>query len=453
MFDTLSEKLQSAFKSVRGHGKLSEQNIKDALKDVRMALLEADVNFRVVKDFTERVRKRAIGREVLKSLTPGQQLIKVVNEELTDLMGKENNGLSFATSPPTTIMLVGLQGSGKTTTAGKLANMLRKDSHKPLMVAADVYRPAAITQIQVLGEQLGIEVYAESEERDPRKICQKALQKATSEGFDVMLVDTAGRLHVDHELMQELRDLKVLLSPREVLFVADAMTGQDAVTVADQFNKDLDVSGVILTKLDGDARGGAALSIKAVTNRPIKFVGMGEKLDQLEPFHPERMASRILGMGDVLSFIEKIEKSIDEEKAQELERKILEQTFTLEDFRDQLRQFREIGPLEQLLEMIPGADKKALKNLQVDEKEFVRMEAIINSMTVKERIQHKIINSKRKQRIAKGSGTEIRDVNKLLKQFDQARKMMKKMTGGGKGKGKRGLKMPRRFSRRGGLPF
>ncbi|GAK55951.1 signal recognition particle protein [Candidatus Vecturithrix granuli] len=449
MFDSLSEKLQSAFKTIRGHGKLSEQNIKEALKEVRMALLEADVNFRVVKDFTERVRKRAIGREVMKSLTPGQQLIKVVNEELTELMGKESSGLSFATTPPTTLLLVGLQGSGKTTTAGKLASMLRKENHKPLMVAADVYRPAAITQLQVLGQQLQIDVYADGAEKDPRKICQKALQQANHEGFDVVLIDTAGRLHIDQELMQELRDLKALTSPQEVLFVADAMTGQDAVTVADQFNKALDVSGVVLTKLDGDARGGAALSIKAVTNRPIKFVGVGEKLDQLERFHPERMASRILGMGDVLSFIEKVEKAIDEEKAQELERKILEQAFTLQDFRDQLQQFRSMGPLDQLLEMIPGADKKALKNLQVDEKEFVRMEAIINSMTPDERLHHKIINSKRKQRIAKGSGTDIRDVNKLLKQFEQARKMMKKMTGG---KGKPGFKIPRRFSKR-MLPF
>jgi signal recognition particle subunit SRP54 len=306
MFDNLSEKLQSVFKTIRGHGKLSEQNIKDALREVRMALLEADVNFRVVKDFTERVRKRAVGREVLKSLTPGQQLVKVVNEELTELMGKENSGLRFASTPPTSIMLVGLQGSGKTTTAAKLADMLRHDNHKPLMVAADVYRPAAITQLQVLGEQLGVEVYTDSDEHDPRNICKKAIQKASTEGFDVVLIDTAGRLHIDQSLMQELRDLKALFSPQEVLFVADAMTGQDAVTVADQFNKDLDVSGIILTKLDGDARGGAALSIKAVTDRPIKFVGVGEKLDQFEAFHPERMASRILGMGDVLSFIEKV---------------------------------------------------------------------------------------------------------------------------------------------------
>jgi signal recognition particle subunit SRP54 len=444
MFDNLSEKLQSAFKTIRGHGKLSEQNIKDALKEVRMALLEADVNFRVVKDFTERVRKRAIGREVLKSLTPGQQLIKVVNEELTELMGKENEGVVFADTPPTVLMLVGLQGSGKTTTAAKLARKLRKENHKPMMVAGDVYRPAAITQLQVLGEQLGIDVYADIQEKDPRKICQQALNKASAEGFDTVLVDTAGRLHIDQELMQELRDLKALMSPQEVLFVADSMTGQDAVTVADQFNKDLDVTGVVLTKLDGDARGGAALSIKAVTNRPIKFVGVGEKLDQLEPFHPERMASRILGMGDVLSLIEKVEKSIDEEKAKELEKKILEQTFTLEDFREQLKQVRSMGPLDQILEMFPGMNKKALKDFQVDEKEFVKMEAIINSMTPKERLHHKIINSRRKQRIAKGSGTDIRDVNKLLKQFEQARKMMKKMTGGF---GKKQRRMSKRFSK------
>ncbi len=456
MFDNLSEKLQSAFKSIRGHGKLSEQNIKNALKEVRMALLEADVNFRVVKDFTERVRKRAVGREVLKSLTPGQQLIQVVNEELTELMGKEHVGLNFSDAGPSTIMMVGLQGSGKTTSTAKLAGKLVQENHKPMMVAADVYRPAAITQLEVLGEQLDIAVFADAEEKDPREICRQARQKAESDGFDVLLIDTAGRLHIDQTLMQELQDLKAQLSPQEVLFVADSMTGQDAVTVADRFNKDLDVTGVILTKLDGDARGGAALSIKAVTDRPIKFVGMGEKLDQLENFHPERMASRILGMGDVLSFIEKVERSFDEKKAEELERKIREQSFSLEDFRDQLKQVREMGPLEQLLEMMPGMDKKALKNLQVDEKGFVRMEAIINSMTPKEREQHRIINSKRKQRIAKGSGTDVREINKLLKQFEQARKLMKKLTGSG---GKRGSRrMSRRMSRgskgsKGMLPF
>jgi len=448
MFESLSEKLQSAFKTIRGHGKLSEQNIKMALREVRMALLEADVNFRVVKDFIERVRIRAVGREVLKSLTPGQQLIQVVNEELTELMGKEHRGLEFSANPPSVIMLVGLQGAGKTTMAAKLAKFLKSEQHKPLMVAADVYRPAAIKQLQVLGDQLDVTVYADSEEQDPRKICQEALQKASGEGFDVMLIDTAGRLHIDQTLMQELRDLKTVLSPQEVLFVADAMTGQDAVTVAEQFNKDLEISGVLLTKLDGDARGGAALSIKAITDTPIKFVGIGEKLDQLEAFHPERMASRILGMGDVLSLIEKVEKSINEEKALELEKKLREQTFTLEDFREQLQQVRSLGPLEQLMEMIPGMNAKALKGFQVDEKEFVRLEAMINSMTPKERLSPKLINSSRKKRIARGSGTDIRDVNRLLKQFEQTRKLMKKFTGGGK----KQRRMSKRFGRR-GLPF
>ncbi len=450
MFENLSERLQSAFKTIRGHGKLSEHNIKDALREVRMALLEADVNFRVVKDFIERVRVRAVGREVLKSLSPGQQLIQVVNDELTELMGKEFQGLVFSSTPPTYVMLVGLQGAGKTTMAAKLARRLREENHKPLLVAADVYRPAAITQLQVLGEQLGIDVCADTVEKDPRKICKQAQRMAKDEGFDVVLVDTAGRLHIDQNLMQELRDLKSQLSPQEILFVADAMTGQDAVTVADQFNKVLDVSGVVLTKMDGDARGGAALSIKAVTRKPIKFVGVGEKLEQLEVFHPERMASRILGMGDVLSLIEKVEQSIDEEKALELEKKLREQTFTLEDFREQLQQVRNMGPLDQLLEMIPGMDAKALKNMQVDEKEFGRLEAIISSMTGKERTSPKIINSSRKKRIAKGSGTDIRDVNRLLKQFEQTRKMMKKLTGGG---GRKQRRMAKRFSKRGGGGF
>jgi signal recognition particle subunit SRP54 len=446
MFENLSERLQSAFKSIRGHGKLSEHNIKEALKEVRMALLEADVNFRVVKDFVERVRVRAVGREVLKSLTPGQQLIQVVNEELTELMGKEHQDLAFSSAPPTYIMLVGLQGAGKTTLAAKLARRLRENQHKPMMVAADVYRPAAITQLQVLGEQLDIEVCAEPGEQDPRKICKQAQERAKSDGFDVVLIDTAGRLHIDQELMQELRDLKTQVEPQEILFVADAMTGQDAVTVADQFNKVLDVSGVVLTKMDGDARGGAALSIKAVTNKPIKFVGIGEKLDQLEVFHPERMASRILGMGDVLSLIEKVEQSINEEKALELEKKIREQTFTLEDFREQIQQVRSMGPLDQLLEMIPGMNASALKGMQVDEKEFVRLEAIINSMTPKERLSPKSINGSRKKRIAKGSGTDIRDVNQLLKQFEQTRKMMKKLTGGGGSRKQR--RMAKQFSKR-----
>lgn len=445
MFENLSERLQTAFKGIRGHGKLSEHNIKEALREVRMALLEADVNFRVVKDFVERVRKRAVGREVLKSLTPGQQLIQVVNEELTALMGTEHQGLHLAQTPPSVIMLVGLQGAGKTTLSAKLARRLHSEHHKPLLVAADVYRPAAMKQLQVLGEQLGIDVCVQMGETDPRKICKQAQAMAASEGFDVLLIDTAGRLHIDQELMQELQDLKAQLAPQEILFVADAMTGQDAVTVAEQFNAVLDVTGVVLTKMDGDARGGAALSIKAVTNKPIKFVSVGEKLDQLEVFYPERMASRILGMGDVLSLIEKVENTIDEEKALELEKKLREQTFTLEDFREQLQQVRSMGPLDQILEMIPGMNANALKNMQVDEKEFVRLEAMINSMTPKERLSPKTINSSRKKRIAKGSGTEIRDVNQLLKQFEQTRKMMKKLTGGG---GRQQRRMARRFSKR-----
>ncbi len=428
MFDNLSNKLQITFKKLKGHGKLSEQNIKEALREVRLALLEADVNFKVVKDFVDRVRERAIGQEVMKSLTPGQQLVKIVHEELTELMGQDRVRLASASMPPTVILLVGLQGSGKTTTAAKLANLLMKEGFKPMLVAADVYRPAAIKQLEVLGTQIHAPVYSNLEEKDPRVICKEALQKAKSQGLTHLLVDTAGRLHIDQALMEELKDLKKILAPSEILLVVDAMTGQDAVTVAERFNKDLAITGVILTKLDGDARGGAALSIKAVTQKPIKFIGTGEKLEGLEPFHPERMASRILGMGDVLSLIEKAEQSLDEEKARELEKKIKERSFTLEDFRNQLRQIRNMGPLDQLLEMIPGFSAlKASKNIQLDEKELVKIEAIINSMTPKERNNYKIINGSRRKRIALGSGTTVQDVNKLLKQFDQTRKMMTKL--------------------------
>ncbi|HWP49116.1 MAG TPA: signal recognition particle protein [Candidatus Limnocylindrales bacterium] len=428
MFDNLSNKLQITLKKLKGHGKLSEQNIKEALREVRLALLEADVNFKVVKEFVDRVRERAIGQEVMKSLTPGQQLVKIVHEELTGLMGQDRARLASASTPPTVILLVGLQGSGKTTTAAKLANLLMKEGFKPLLVAADVYRPAAIKQLEVLGTQIHAPVYLNLEEKDPRVICKEALQKAKSQGLTHLLVDTAGRLHIDQALMEELKDLKKILAPSEILLVVDAMTGQDAVTVAERFNEDLAITGVILTKLDGDARGGAALSIKAVTQKPIKFIGTGEKLEGLEPFHPERMASRILGMGDVLSLIEKAEQSLDEEKARELEKKIKERSFTLEDFRDQLRQIRNMGPLDQLLEMIPGfSTLKASKNIQVDEKELVKIEAMINSMTPKERNNYKIINGSRRKRIALGSGTTVQDVNKLLKQFDQTRKMMTKL--------------------------
>jgi signal recognition particle subunit SRP54 len=428
MFDNLSNKLQITLKKLKGHGKLSEQNIKEALREVRLALLEADVNFKVVKEFVDRVRERAIGQEVMKSLTPGQQLVKIVHEALTELMGQDRARLASASTPPTVILLVGLQGSGKTTTAAKLANLLMKEGFKPLLVAADVYRPAAIKQLEVLGTQIHAPVYLNLEEKDPRVICKEALQKAKSQGLTHLVVDTAGRLHIDQALMEELKDLKKILAPSEILLVVDAMTGQDAVTVAERFNEDLAITGVILTKLDGDARGGAALSIKAVTQKPIKFIGTGEKLEGLEPFHPERMASRILGMGDVLSLIEKAEQSLDEEKARELEKKIKERSFTLEDFRDQLRQIRNMGPLDQLLEMIPGfSTLKASKNIQVDEKELVKIEAIINSMTPKERNNYKIINGSRRKRIALGSGTTVQDVNKLLKQFDQTRKMMTKL--------------------------
>jgi signal recognition particle subunit SRP54 len=428
MFDNLSNKLQIAFKKLKGHGKLTEQNVKDALREVRLALLEADVNFKVVKEFIDKVRERAIGHEVMKSLTPGQQLVKIVHEELTELMGQDRARLASASTPPTVILLVGLQGSGKTTTAAKLANLLMKEGFKPMLVAADVYRPAAIKQLEVLGSQIQVPVYSNLEEKDPRVICKEALQKAKSQGLTHLLIDTAGRLHIDQALMEELKDLKRILIPSEILLVVDAMTGQDAVTVAERFNEDLAITGVILTKMDGDARGGAALSIKAVTHKPIKFIGTGEKLDGLEPFHPERMASRILGMGDVLSLIEKAEQALDEEKARELEKKIRERSFTLEDFRNQLRQIRNMGPLDQLLEMIPGFNNlKASKNIQVDEKELVKIEAIINSMTPKERNNYKIINGSRRKRIAAGSGTTVQDVNKLLKQFDQTRKMMTKL--------------------------
>lgn len=430
MFDNLSNKLQAVFKKLKGHGKLNEQNIKDALREVRLALLEADVNFKVVKEFIDKVRERAIGHEVLKSLTPGQQLVKIVNEELTQLMGRERARLASASTPPTLIMLVGLQGSGKTTTAAKLANLLVKEGFKPMLVAADVYRPAAMTQLEILGAQIQVPVYINPKEKDPRSICQEALQKAQSQGLTHLLIDTAGRLHIDQALMEELKDLKRILNPHEILLVADAMTGQDAVTVAERFNADLEVTGVTLTKLDGDARGGAALSIKAVIHKPIKFIGTGEKLEGLEPFHPERMASRILGMGDVLSLIEKAEQALDQEKALELEKKIKERSFTLEDFRNQLKQIRSMGPLDQLLDMIPGlSNLKTAKNIQVDEKELVKVEAIINSMTPKERNNYKIINGSRRKRIAKGSGTTVQDVNRLLKQFDQTRKMMTKFVG------------------------
>jgi len=436
MFDSLTDKLSAVFKRLRGHGKLTEQNITEALKEVRLALLEADVNFKVVKDFVERIRSRAVGQEVMESLTPGQQVVKVVHEELISLMGGVNSSLNLSFKPPIPIMLVGLQGSGKTTTAGKLAKFLKDKGRKPYLVPADVRRPAAIEQLKRLGEQLGIPVFNPDPQRSPLEICKKALTLADEQNQDVLLLDTAGRLHIDEALMKELEEIKRELIPREILLVADAMTGQDAVNVAKRFNEALDIQGVILTKLDGDARGGAALSIKAVTGKPIKFIGVGEKLDALEIFHPDRMASRILGLGDVLSLIEKAQEAIDAKKAQELEKKLLKDTFTLEDFREQLQQIKKMGSIEQIFSMIPGMSRLKLpKDLQGSEKELVKVEAIINSMTKEERRSPEILNGSRRLRIAKGSGTTVQDVNQLLKQYLQTKKMLRQF----KRSGMRGL--------------
>lgn len=432
MFDSLTEKLNSVFKKLRGHGKLTEQNITDALKEVRLALLEADVNFKVVKDFIDRVRVRAVGQEVLGSLTPGQQVVKIVHEELVSLMGGSNTGLNLSYKPPIPVMLVGLQGSGKTTTAAKLGKFLKDKGRKPYLVPADVRRPAAIEQLKTLGEQLSIPVYPSDSQESPVTICRKAIQWADGESGDVVLIDTAGRLHIDEDLMKELEQIKREVTPREILLVADAMTGQDAVQVAKKFNETLDLQGVILTKLDGDARGGAALSIKAVTGKPIKFIGVGEKLDALELFHPDRMASRILGMGDVLSLIEKAQETIDEKKAQELQKKLLKDSFTLEDFGEQLKQIKKMGSIDQILSMIPGMGKLNLpKDFQASEKELGRVEAIINSMTREERRHPDILNGSRRLRIAKGSGTTVQDVNQLLKQYLQTKKMLRTFRKGG----------------------
>lgn len=432
MFDSLTNKLSAVFKKLRGHGKLSEQNITEALKEVRLALLEADVNFKVVKDFIDRIRTRAVGQEVLESLTPAQQVIKIVHEELIALMGGTSSGLNLSFKPPIPIMLVGLQGSGKTTTAGKLGRFLKEKGRKPSLVPADVQRPAAIEQLKKLGEQLGIPVFNPDPQESPLKICQKALKWADGEGMEVVLIDTAGRLHVDEVLMKELEEIKKEIVPREILLVADAMTGQDAVNIAKKFNDALDIHGVILTKLDGDARGGAALSIKAVTGKPVKFIGVGEKLEALELFYPDRMASRILGMGDVLSLIERAQEAIDEKKAEELQKKLLKDTFTLEDFREQLQQIKKMGSIEQILSMIPGIGRLKLpKDLQGSEKELVKVEAIIDSMTKEERKRPEILNGSRRLRIAKGSGTTVQDVNQLLKQYLQTKKMLRQFRRGG----------------------
>ncbi len=432
MFDSLTEKLSAAFKRLRGHGKLSEENITEALKEVRLALLEADVNFKVVKDFIEKIRARAVGQEVFASLTPAQQVVKIVHEEMVHLMGGGNASLNLSFNPPIPILLTGLQGSGKTTTAGKLGKLLKEKGRRPLLVPADVRRPAAIEQLKKLGEILKIPVFNSDPRETPVRICQKAISWADAEGCDLVLIDTAGRLHIDEELMRELAEIKKAITTREILLVADAMTGQDAVHIARQFDEILDIDGVILTKLDGDARGGAALSIKAITGKPIKFIGVGEKLDALEVFYPDRMASRILGMGDVLSLIEKAQEAFDEKKAKELEKKFLKDSFTLEDFLEQLQQIKKMGSLEEILSMIPGAGRfKIPQDIQGSEEELSRVEAIIHSMTREERRMPEILNGSRRLRIAKGSGTTVQDVNKLMKQYLQTKKMLRQFKRGG----------------------
>ncbi|MFJ8261563.1 signal recognition particle protein [Rummeliibacillus sp. NPDC094406] len=442
-FEGLAERLQGTINKIKGKGKVNEQDVKEMMREVRFALIEADVNLKVVKSFIKKVSERAVGQEVMKSLTPGQQVIKIVKDELTELMGGEQSLIKFATKPPTVIMMVGLQGAGKTTTTGKLANVLRKKyNRKPLLVAADVYRPAAVQQLQTLGKQLSLPVFSLGTDISPVEIVRQALEQAKEEHHDVVLIDTAGRLHIDEKLMQELKDIRALKEPDEVFLVVDSMTGQDAVNVAESFDEAVGITGVILTKLDGDTRGGAALSIRSVTQKPIKFVGMGEKMDALEPFHPERMASRILGMGDVMSLIEKAQATVDEEKAKELEEKFKTQSFTLDDFLEQMGQVKKLGPLDEILKMLPGANKiKGLENAKIDDKQIGHIEAIILSMTTAEKTNPEIINASRKKRIAKGSGSSVQEVNRLIKQFEDMKKMMKQMTGMAQ-KGKKKMKLP-----------
>jgi signal recognition particle subunit SRP54 len=449
MFENLGDKLQRVFKNLRGEGKLTAENMESALREIRVALLEADVHFRVVKQFIEAVREKAMGAEVLTALSPAQQVVKIVRDEMVKMLGTHQAKLRTANEPPSVMMIVGLQGSGKTTSTAKLARWLSKNGHSPLMVSVDVYRPAARKQLSVLARDLKLPIYEGTpEETKPADLARSARKDATQTGRDVLLVDTAGRLHIDDELMTELTELKEQLNPTEILFVADAMTGQDAVKSADEFNKRLGVTGTVLTKMDGDARGGAALSIRAVTGQPLKFVGVGEKPDAFELFHPDRVAQRILGMGDVLSLIEKVEETIDHKQAEEMQRKLLDDDFTLADFRDQMGQLRKLGPLDSILGMMPQiGPMKDLKNMKVDEKEITRLIAIIDSMTPRERANHMIINGARRRRIAKGSGTSVQEVNTLLKQYSQARKMMKSFTGGGGFLGKRlgKLKLPLGF--------
>ena len=441
-FEGLSGKLNQVFKKLKSHGKLTESDVKAAMREVRMALLEADVSYKVVKDFVQKVSERAVGEEVLNSLTPAQQVIKIVNEELCSLMGNENARINFPSKPPCVIMMCGLQGSGKTTHAAKLAKMLKKEGHYPLLVACDIYRPAAINQLQVVGERAGVKVF-EMGQIDPRIIVREAMRFAKDHGHDVVILDTAGRLHIDLELMDELKDLKELAHPNEIMLVVDAMTGQDAVNVAKAFDDALGIDSVLMSKLDSDTRGGAALSVLAVTGKPIKYVGMGEKLDDFEQFHPQRMASRILGMGDVLTLIEKAEGTVSEKDAAKIAKKLEQNKFDMNDLLDQLRQIQKMGSIRSIINMLPGVGDK-LRDVDVDEKQFVRIEAMITSMTRAEREKPSIINPSRKRRIAAGSGTRVEDVNRLLKQFDQMQKMMKQL--GKKATGKGG-KMSRRAMR------
>ena len=447
MFQSLSDKLANAFKKFRNKGKLTPEDVKVGMREIKLALLEADVNFKVVKSFVNTVSERAVGAEVLESLLPAQQIVKIVNEELINLMGGTQSKLTIASAPPTVVMMVGLQGAGKTTHAGKLAGLYKKQGKRPLLVACDIYRPAAIKQLQIVGEKLDIPVFTMGDKVSPVTIAKEGVAYAKLKGYDMVFIDTAGRLHIDEALMNELKAIKAETKPTEILLTVDAMIGQDAVNVAETFNELLDISGVVLTKLDGDTRGGAALSIKHVTGKPIKFIGTGEKLDTIEPFHPERMASRILGMGDVLSLIEKAQEAYDEKKSAELEQKIRQQKFTLDDFLDQFQQLRNMGGVEQMLGMMPGMNAGALKDVKIDEKAMAHMEAIIRSMTMEERVNPEIINSSRKIRIAKGSGTSVEEVNKLLRQFEQMKKMMKQFSDPKKLKkmgfgGKRGMKFP-----------
>ncbi|MGB9822879.1 signal recognition particle protein [Thermodesulfovibrio sp.] len=438
MFEALTDKLEAIFKKLKGRGILKEEDVDSALKEIRIALLEADVNFKVVKSFIERVRHKAIGKEILESLSPAQQVIKIVYDELCELLGGSTAKIQLSPNPPTVIMMVGLHGSGKTTTSAKLARIFKKQGRRPMLVAADLQRPAAIEQLVTLGKQIDVTVFHSYEIKNPVELCKESLKKAVIDRMDPVIVDTAGRMHVDEELMQELQDVKEILKPHEVLFVADAMTGQDAVNIAKSFNEKIGITGVILTKMDGDARGGAALSIKEVTGKPIKLIGTGEKLDALEEFHPDRMANRILGMGDILTLIEQAQKAYDQKEAEKLKKKIEKEEFTFEDLKDQIRKMRKMGPLENILSMLPGANK-ILKEIKIDEKEFVKVEAIINSMTPEERRNPKILNASRRIRIAKGSGTTVTDVNRLIKQFNEMKKMMKQLKHG------KGFKLPKIF--------